>query len=163
MAIYGRSGPDLMAATLQNPSHSLKRSLPTLSRERRISNVLRTYLCLGLCLASTLLACSQAHGSCGDYLQHGPTDSLEQPVDLRGEPEPRGDAPTSRCRYGKCGSLPPVDLLTGVKFRLQDRNSELAALQGSTVEEPQVAFGRASDEDLHSQTFLEVNVPPPKS
>lgn len=152
-----------MAATLQNPSHSLERSLLTRLRERRISDVLRTYLCLGLCLASTLLACSQAHGSCGDYLQHGPTDSLEQSVDSKGESEQRGDSPTSRCRYGKCGSLPPVDLLTGVKFRLHDRNSDMVTLRGATVQESQVAFGRASDEDLHSQTFLEVNVPPPKS
>lgn len=152
-----------MSATLQNPSHSLERSLQTRSRERRIFQVLRTQLCIGLCLACMLLARSQAHGSCGDYLQHGPADSLEQSVEFQGGPEPRGDSPTSRCRYGNCGSLPPVDLLTGVKFRVQDRNSQIAALQGATVEESQVAFGRANDEFLRSQTFLEVKVPPPKS
>lgn len=158
-----------MAATLQNPSHSLERSLLTRSRERRISKVLRVskvlraHLCIGLCLVATLLACSQAHGSCGDYLQHGPFDSLEQSVDFQGEPEPLGDSPTSRCRYGNCNSLPPVDLLTGVKFRLHDRNSDMVTLRGATVQESQVAFGRASDEDLRSQTFLEVTVPPPKS
>lgn len=133
------------------------------SRDRRISKVFKAYLCIGWCLACMLCASHQAHGSCGDYLQHGPTDSFQQLGDLQQVPGPLESSPNSRCRYGNCGGLPPVDLLSGAEFRVEDRNSEVAALHGVAAEELQVAFGRASDDNFRSQTFLEVNVPPPKS
>jgi hypothetical protein len=151
--------------TLQDSANPIEMALFTRLGVRRFSTASVAFVRWGLCVVVALQLCGQAHGSCGDYLEHSPTQSGTLQTNFQGMPlNSPAEAPAQgRCRNGNCRSQVPVNLPTHDKVRWDDRRSDMniSLCEGDVTAHQQ--FANAVDENLSSQAVLEVLVPPPRS
>lgn len=155
-----------MANTFQDTTNPLKKTRLMRPGCCRFHSVFALLLHVSFCLALALQFCGQAHGSCGDYLQHGPTDFRSLPDGVTGAPdEASPNAPTrDQCRHGNCrGQLPAhFPMNDSDKIRRDDHRSGVKFSFAQDAPAAHGQFGNAVDEHLPSQAVLEVNVPPPR-
>lgn len=119
---------------------------------------------IALCVLLTFPLSSQAHASCGDYLEHGPNHSSAFDADFQVAlvklvPEQPVEG---RCRQGNCQKQAPVHAPTEDHVRVDNRRSDMMG-PGSDLTTPNgQQFGIAADQQTSPQAILDVAVPPPR-
>lgn len=119
---------------------------------------------IALCGLLTLQFSSQAYGSCGDYLAHGPVHSSAFNTDFRLAPiADKSDQPIDgRCRNGNCQSQPPANVPADERLRAEDRRSDMMGPGSELVAPDKQQFGHIADQRTSPQAILDVAVPPPR-